>query len=519
MKKISIKIRKIMYLLILFLGLCPLISCFSWPEHVNKKYLYLNVPESTSTSLLDVVNQEDCFTYQLSEDETYYILTGISEFGKALYDLNESKIYTQNLSDQIFSIGWSQSNQMGFDVTIPSTHLDLPVKELGPNSLSYLAYYSFHLTIPESITKIDTNAIVCSYSSLETYNVSCQLDDFKYEIDPSDVQSSYHNQVVDSIGYERATTKYPYRDVFAPSSITWNIGEEDLTIEPYAIRLSTFFSKPCEQYLIFLIPDDYFRPVYFDINVSPDNSKYTFEDTILYNKDKTKVIYGYDFSNWMDDEDNLIIPDNVEEIGDGSFALSSFTTSCNCIRIGKNLKKLSTYFFDHPMSGKTEFTSIEVDSTNESFVFENNMLLNKDKTKLYYAFLDNNDIELPTTIQEVGSMIYAKEGKVNIDGLNINLLPCFNTTKKEEENSYTCAIERTKPVSFDEENFEIHGISLNSDPFDWKENAKGLSFTEEELVQKQNIVNQHETISVNKEYRTYYFLVDKYCEKGDVVVK
>lgn len=99
MKKISIKIRKIIYLLILFLGLCPLISCFSWPEHVNKKYLYLNVPESTSTSLLDVVNQEDCFTYQLSEDETYYILTGISEFGKALYDLNESKIYTQNLSD------------------------------------------------------------------------------------------------------------------------------------------------------------------------------------------------------------------------------------------------------------------------------------------------------------------------------------------------------------------------------------------------------------------------------------
>ena len=65
---------------------------------------------------------------------------------------------------------------MGFDVTIPSKYNNKPVKELGPDSLSYLSYYSYHLTIPESITTIGTNAIGCSYSSMLTQKEELQIN-------------------------------------------------------------------------------------------------------------------------------------------------------------------------------------------------------------------------------------------------------------------------------------------------------------------------------------------------------
>src|SRR5574344_451269 len=210
---------------------------------------------------------------------------------------------------------------MGFDVTIPSKYNNKPVKELGPDSLSYLSYYSYHLTIPESVTTIGTNAIGCCYSSMLTPKISLSIDDFITRVD-------------NGLTKDKEKTFGNYRDVFATSSITWNIGEEELNISPYAFHLSMFYNEP-QEYIRCLtdinpfLSSPFYRPVNFEIVLSENNSMYTLDNTILYNKDKTIVYFGYDFSMWLDGDKNFVIPDSIEEIKDGSFALSSFTNSCN----------------------------------------------------------------------------------------------------------------------------------------------------------------------------------------------
>ena len=487
--------KKTLILLMAFMY-CFLSSCFT--SSPKQSVAYIDVPESTSIELLEAKQQEECFTYKLSSDETYYIITGISDFGKALFDLNQSKIYTNSLSKLIFSQGWSQSNNMGFDVTIPSKYNNKPVKELGPDSLSYLSYYSYHLTIPESITTIGTNAIGCSYSSMLTQKEELQIN------------GTYSNTVVIE-NNKLVITNGGYRDVFAPASIKWNVGEEELNISPYAFHLSMFYNRPYE---VFTDSKNYFpylsmpfyRPVNFEILLSENNSMYTLDNTILYNKDKTKVYFGYDFSIWLDEENNFVIPDSIEEIKDGSFALSSFTTSCNKIKIGPNLKSLSTYFFDHSTYCFTTISGIEVSNENNSFVWDNNMLMNKDKTKLFFASFDN-PIDLPSTVLEVGSLVFCKKGNISLDNLSLNIIPSYSSKLKVNDLIYNCSLISTKESSFNENNWAPHGITYKTSCFDWEENPDELQFTQEKIDQLNSILIKYETITVTKKYSTYYYLL------------
>lgn len=69
------------------------------PEKVAKAeyddYDVVQCDYSTMKYELDYVkarNTEDCFTYQLSSDGTYYAITGLSKLGKAICDVNEQKL-------------------------------------------------------------------------------------------------------------------------------------------------------------------------------------------------------------------------------------------------------------------------------------------------------------------------------------------------------------------------------------------------------------------------------------------
>lgn len=481
----------------------------------SKKMVYIEIPKEEKVTFKKAIQISDCFTFQLSEDSSYYVLTGISDFGKYLFDYNESCIFQLELSNKISPSGWSQNANMGFDVEIPSSYNNLPVKELGPNSLSYLGYYSYHLIIPESITKIRTNAIICAYSSLNT-------DENNIVFCPARFENFFLRVILYgadnfSNGYSDSSS---HRDIFAPASITWNIGEEEIEIDPYGIRTCMFYNEPCETMNTlkrkgnFSIPSftstSYFRPVNIDIQLSPNNSRYLFENTILYSKDKSIVYYGYDFSLWIDFNNDLVIPDTVKEIRDGSFGLASFTTKCRKVIIGNNLKSLSTYFFDNPTSTMSILEGIEIKKGNPSFISENGMIMNREKTKLYFALLETyKEKIIPESIREISGMLFCKNGYVNLDYLKLRLIPSYNCRYVVGDFTYACAIRIVDDVSVhNEETLKIHNISFKKSPYLWDTFPEELKFDDAELSKINNHLDNNDLISYDKEYRTYYNLLN-----------
>lgn len=74
---------------------------------------------------------------------------------------------------------------------------------------------------------------------------------------------------------------------------------------------------------------------------------------------------------------NVTIPDTVVSIGNGAFSNNS---ALKKIGLPKNLETLGTGVF----SGCDNLSTISIDKDNTNFVFEKNVLYNKDKSKIYY---------------------------------------------------------------------------------------------------------------------------------------
>ena len=120
-----------------------------------------------------------------------------------------------------------------------------------------------------------------------------------------------------------------------------------------------------------------------DITVSDNNKNYSSVDGVLYNKDKTELIY-YPAGKYGD----CVIPKSVKYIHDSAFR------------------------------GSENITQVSVETGNNYYTVENGILFTKDKTKLvkYPCQLENTSYNVPDSVIDIGG--WAFYGNENISSIN-----------------------------------------------------------------------------------------------------
>ena len=137
---------------------------------------------------------------------------------------------------------------------------------------------------------------------------------------------------------------------------------------------------------------------------------YAFEECIKLKKivipDTVISIGEYAFQKCPLEYETFVIPDNVKEIGTQAFSYAKI----NKLIVGGNLEKLSRDALPDNLK------QLEVKENSINFSSENNILYNKDKTKIEYALetLNLTDFTIPNTVKEIKA--YAFFGCTGLNG-------------------------------------------------------------------------------------------------------
>ena len=126
------------------------------------------------------------------------------------------------------------------------------------------------------------------------------------------------------------------------------------------------------------------------VTVDPENPTYCSVDNIIYTKDKTKLIFA---APGLTGE--ITIPDSVTEIDSTAFSGCRELTG---ITIGKNLTALDSHTFDSCQ----KLSSITVNPDNATYCSLDNIIYNKEKTKLIFAAPGlTGEITIPDSVTEI----------------------------------------------------------------------------------------------------------------------
>ena len=165
------------------------------------------------------------------------------------------------------------------------------------------------------------------------------------------------------------------------------------------------------------------------INVSDNNASYASQDGILYNKEKTQIIYvpgaiqgevsipdsvteikEAAFSG-RSNITNIELPNSITSIGDGAFSgcekLTSMTIPDSVTSIGERV-------FDNC----SNFSSINVSANNAKFASQDGILYNKDKTQfIYIPKAIQGEITIPSSVASIED--YTFRGSSNLGSVTI----------------------------------------------------------------------------------------------------
>ncbi|WP_432651299.1 leucine-rich repeat domain-containing protein [Huintestinicola sp.] len=168
------------------------------------------------------------------------------------------------------------------------------------------------------------------------------------------------------------------------------------------------------------------------INVAEGNTKYISDDGVLFNKNKTELLFypankdGTSYaipdgvttieSNAFYENNNLVsitIPDGVTYIGAGAFDSCKKLTS---VSIPASVNSIGTEAFNSCES----LTAISVHENNSVYSSENGVLFDKNKTILfvYPAEKSEKSYTVPDTVQQIYMSSFA--GCVNLENITLN---------------------------------------------------------------------------------------------------
>ena len=161
------------------------------------------------------------------------------------------------------------------------------------------------------------------------------------------------------------------------------------------------------------------------VNVSENNTTYSSDDGVLFNKDKTKIVFcpkGKQGIYTVPDSvteigycafekcslTNVIIGNNVNSIGNSAFGYCTRLTSVN---IPGSVTSISSSAF----TNCTNLTSITVDENNTVYSSEDGVLLNKDKTKIViFPKGKSGAYTVPASVTSIGYVFSDCIGLTNV---------------------------------------------------------------------------------------------------------
>lgn len=209
------------------------------------------------------------------------------------------------------------------------------------------------------------------------------------------------------------------------------------------------------------------------VNISPKNLVFCFEDGILYDKDKTTLIFISKFH-----DEKLIIPESITNFGKSFFRSASNLTY---IKFSSSIKKLPD---NEDFSLSLEY--IDIDSNNPYFTSVDGMIFNKNKTILYAVPSHiKGDIILPDTTKVI--YYHAFIGCSYINSLKIPQ----SVTKIWQDAFVFCSFQK-KPV-------ELPDMSM----FFGENNNFFCSGEGIKLIVKSGSYGEEFAISQNADYESY----------------
>ena len=129
-----------------------------------------------------------------------------------------------------------------------------------------------------------------------------------------------------------------------------------------------------------------------DIQIDSNNKSYAVSNGIIYDINKTKIVF---VSALNKNVTSLKIEDTVQD-------LSGTQLFSNCSNLQEVILPSSLKaFIGNVFEGRDYINKITISSSNQNFIVQDNMLLSKDGTKLYYATSGRSTLNIPNTVKEI----------------------------------------------------------------------------------------------------------------------
>ena len=330
----------------------------------------INIPESVTCI------EDHAFAY-CNSLTSINILDGVTTIGKGAFS-NCNSLKSINIPDGVRSIGYGAFINCN---SLKSINIPGNVTTIGEGAFCNCNSLK-SINMPESVTTIGKGAF-CNCNSLKSINIP---------------------DGVTSIGYNAFSNCNSLTSINIPDGVT--------TIEDYTFAFCTSLKSITIPSSVVTIGDNPFIGCHADLH---NKSKaFVYEDNVLFNKDKTTII------SYRSKETSYIIPDSVTSIGTQAFRGNE---SLKNIIIPNSVTSIGTYAFALCTSLKSitipssvvaidgnPFCGCHADVFNESkaFLYEENVLFNKDKTTLISYRAKETNYTIPTSVTRIGKNAFGR---------------------------------------------------------------------------------------------------------------
>ena len=267
-------------------------------------------------------------------------------------------------------------------IVIPST-----VKEIAANAFSYNTTLE-NVIMQEGVTKIGYSAFK-KCTSLQKIDMPQSLNDIGEE--------SF--SVCSSLKYIKLPDNVKNIENLVFQYCT---GLEKIELPKNLVGIGYSAFRGCESLKSLYLPASVnsIEPSAFsqtasltDIQIDSNNKSYAVSNGIIYDINKTKIVF---VSALNKNVTSLKIEDTVQD-------LSGTQLFFNCSKLQEVILPSSLKIFGgNVFEGMWNISKISIPSSNTNFKVEDNMLLSKDGTKLYYATRNRQVLNVPDSVKEIG---------------------------------------------------------------------------------------------------------------------